>query len=108
MPSLRWRKALGIFWESLAEDPDTLPGDVGEFQVRHTHRENGCLIVHPADKDDAPFILVTGLLPNYVVHGSILGADAKNLEWWREGDGRPAYFVPQSALTPIASLVPVL
>lgn len=74
--------------------------DVGNYQVRWTHREDGCLIVRPTDADHEYFILVTGTIPNYKVIGWIKGALAKKEIWKRGPNGRPAaYFVPQSALT---------
>lgn len=97
-------KLTGCFWNALADDPASLPGDVGRFQVRYTHRPAGCLIVHRADPDLAPFVLVTGRLPSYTVRGQILGREAKQQRFWREGDGRPAYFVPAEALRPLEAV----
>lgn len=93
-------KAYDLYWERLAYDPATLRGDVATLQVRSTWREDGCLILHEEDRDDATFILVTGCAPTYTVRGWIQGRAGKQRQWWREGDGRPAYFVPQAALSP--------
>lgn len=88
-----------LYWERLADTPSELEGDVGRLQVRSTWRENGRLIIHREDKDDAAFVLVTGRAPTYTIRGWILGAKAKQEHWWNEGDGRPAFFVPQGALS---------
>jgi len=100
-------KLLSIDWPS--------PGfrfDVGEYQVRSTERENGCLILHrehfpdgtPYDRDDDLFILVVGKAPTFDVIGFIRGKDGKRKEFWKRLIRRPAFFVPQEALTPIELL----
>jgi hypothetical protein len=76
--------------------------DVGRLQVRTRSRHDYELIIHPSDRDDRAFVLVTGLAPNFVLRGWIWGREAKREEWWRDPAGdRPAYFVPQSALRPM-------
>lgn len=92
-------KAYNLYWEPVARRPENLAGDVGNLQVRSTWRENGRLILHDRDPDDAVFVLVTGKIPSFDVRGWILGRDGKAKEHWDEGDGRPAYFVPQNVLT---------
>jgi hypothetical protein len=91
-------KAYNLYWERLARNPAALRGDVAELQVRSTWREDGSLILHHEDPDDAIFILVTGRAPTFDIRGWIRGSDGKEERWWRTGDGRPAFFVPQSAL----------
>lgn len=76
-------------------------GDVGVIQVRHTLRRDGCLIVHPDDRDEAPFVLVVGSMPYQQIIGGIFGSRAKAKEWWRDDVRNPAYFVPQEALSPL-------
>lgn len=98
---LAFATAHGLPWIDVADDFSTLPGDVGPFQVRTTARMNGSLIVHERDPDDAPFVLVTGRVPRFVLRGWLYGREAKDSRWWRTDTGRPAYFVPQSALRPI-------
>jgi hypothetical protein len=90
-------KWLGRYWNALASDPTTLEGDVGRYQVRHTKRTDGCLILHEKDNNDAVFILVVGQYPTYEVRGWISGREGKQIKHWRAVE-RPAYFVPQSAL----------
>lgn len=102
-------KLVGAYWNACVRNPDELPGDVGNYEVRTPSRPNSRLIVHPQDPDDRPFVLVTGTMPNYTIHGYILGSDAKQQQWWEDPvGGRPAYFVPQSALLPMSQepLVP--
>lgn len=100
-------KYLNREWLSSGEVPDDPKnGDVeGGIQVRHTDRENGCLIVHPEDRDDQWFVLVTGKDSKLKIAGGKLGSDAKQAKFWRtEGVRYPAYFVPQHALENIDHL----
>lgn len=94
-------KLLGRYYVDTA-DPD-YDGDVGaRLQVRHTTRSTGRLIVHPTDPDDHFYVLVTGELPAYDIHGGMYARDCKREEWWTDpGTGRPAFFVPQDALRPL-------
>lgn len=91
-------KAYNLYWERLARDPAALLGDVSALQVRSTRRDEGCLILHAEDDDRAVFVLVTGSAPTLTIQGWTRGAEGKQEKWWKRGDGRPAYFVPQSAL----------
>jgi len=93
-------KALDVFWQGYSRSPRKLPGDVGQWQVRSTWRENGRLIVHDEDNDATVFVLVVGTAPSYRIAGWIRAIDAKKKEFWDSGDGRNAYFVPQSSLNP--------
>jgi hypothetical protein len=104
---LAFAKATGLYWSgnlgNLAAD------DVGPFQVRTRSRHEFDLILHDTDPDDRAFVLMTGLLPNYVVRGWIFARDGKLREYWKDpAKGRPAYFVPQAALRPIAELQALL
>lgn len=91
-------KWLGRYWHSIVDEPGTLEGDVGKYQVRHTKHTNGCLIVYSKDSSDAVFVLVVGAYPDYKVAGWIMGKDAKNKKYWQDNRSTPAYFVPQDAL----------
>jgi hypothetical protein len=95
-----WNGALG----------DYTAGDVGTWQVRYSVRPDARLILHPSDKDDAPFFLVTGVPPVVTLRGWIMGRDGKQQEYWTEpgGNGRPAYFVPQSKLKPMPDRAAIL
>lgn len=90
-------KYLGEFWGGKGIRGQA---DVGQVDVRSTSRDNGSLILHMADPDDRTFYLLTGINGRYVVRGHILGRDGKDKKYWADpsGKGRPAFFVPQSAL----------
>ena len=90
-------KWLGKFWNSVADDPTQLEGDAGCYQVRHTRRLDGSLILHDTDKSDAVFVLVVGQYPNYQICGWLEGRAGKQQQYWRNCE-RSAYFVPQDAL----------
>lgn len=80
-------------------------GDVGLLQVRTRSRHDYELIVRDKDRHEDAFILVTGTVPRFRVHGWINGRDAKREEWKREHGGRPAaFFVPQDKLSPLSTL----
>jgi hypothetical protein len=80
--------------------------DVGPIQVRSTTRRDGRLIIHLTDPDPAAYVLAIGLsLTVWILAGWITGTEAKQDHWWTDPNtGRPAYFIPQSALHPIAGL----
>lgn len=90
-------KLLGTFWSGAHSFRGV---DVGKWQVRTTPHDNGSLILHDSDADEDRFVLMTGGNGEYVVRGWILAAAGKRKHWWRDptGKGRPAFFVPQSAL----------
>lgn len=100
-------KALGVYWNGSVNNfggPDLFHPIKGNIQVRLAG-SHGQLIVRPGDSPSDIWVLVTGKSPNYVVHGWILGKDAKRPEWLKDYGGRPpAYFVPPTALNPIESL----
>lgn len=91
-------KHLDLFWGGNFENLDA--DDVGRYQVRTSDRHNNRLIIHPSDPDDRAFVLVTGVAPEYRIHGWIRAGDAKRDEWWADPSrkNRPAYFVPQDSL----------
>ena len=95
-------KATNTYWSGALGDYDA--DDVGKLQIRTTHHTEGCLILHPDDADDRPFILVIGSLPSFRLAGWIMGRDGKAAKWWRDGIARPAYFVPQADLRPMGEL----
>lgn len=94
-------KAFKMYWTPTINTFSAM--DVGNYQVRKTAYPDGHLIIRPSDDDQHQFVLTTGQAPDIIVHGWILGRDAKKHdEWVRRDDNRPpAWFVPQSALTPI-------
>jgi hypothetical protein len=74
--------------------------DVSGLEVRSTKHKNGCLILHPKDKDEAIFILVLAYdRPNFTLVGWNYGREGKLKEYWRDvGYGRPCYYLPQDDL----------
>lgn len=97
-------KALGLFWNG--DIGDLGAPDVDGLEVRTSSRLDGDLIMHPRDKDNAYYILVTGVNGRYQIHGYIEGRYGKNEKYWSDpAGGRPAFFVPQSVLNPIEFLV---
>jgi hypothetical protein len=91
---------LDRYW---SDDPrPDYDGDIGEgIQVRHTHRANGRLILHPEDRDDHVFYLARGTAPAFEIVGFISGERGKSQEFWADpGTGRPAYFIPDEHLIP--------
>jgi len=96
---------LGIHWEGAGEIGGT---DVGkDEEVRVTPISNGHLILHPSDKDDKRFWLLTGKNGVYQVRGYLYGRDGKKPEFWKtihekDDDGvirdRSCYWIPQSFL----------
>lgn len=96
-------KALGIYWSGAIGDLKA--GDVDNIQVRTTAHKNGHLIMHPEDDDGAIFLLVLGANGQYNIAGWILGLFGKNQKFWQDkGNGRPAFFIPQTDLVEIAKL----
>ena len=74
--------------------------DVSGLEVRSTKHKNGCLILHPKDKDEAPFVLVLAYDdPVFVLVGWNFGYTGKKDKYWRDvGYGRPCYYLPQNEL----------
>jgi hypothetical protein len=95
-------KLLGRYYVPALHVQTDGEGDVAQYQVRSTSHENGCLLVKTGDADEDVFILVTGRAPTLNVRGWMKAGDGKRAEWWREVRGRTAFFVPQSALRPLA------
>ena len=97
-------KGLGIYWDGSVNT--FKKPDVGNYQVRHTQKADGKLIVRPKDSDKETYILVTGTSPTFNIVGWIQGADAKQDEHIFKGyNGMPdAWFVAQSKLNDIKLL----
>lgn len=73
--------------------------DVGDLEVRTTEHKDGCLIMHPKDKNKAKFVLAIGVRGKYEMVGWIFGHEGKKQEFVRDPNDRvAAYFVPQKAL----------
>lgn len=76
--------------------------DVGPLEVRTRKRHSFDLIVKRDDEIHSLFVLVTGEGLTFRIHGWILGAQAKQEQWWSDKAQikEPAYFVPRDALLP--------
>ena len=93
--NLYWDGNLGFFSKA----------DVGSLEVRTASNHRYNLILHPADKDDSKFILLTGVNGSYQIHGWIYGREGKKEEFWRDPlGGRPAFFVGKEHLHPIETI----
>ena len=89
-------KHLGLYWSGKGK---LRAADVGDVDVRTRSKPHYELILHDDDPDDRIFWLLTGVYGRYEVRGWIQGRDGKRPEYWSDpAGGRPAYFVPQSAL----------
>lgn len=75
----------------------------GKYEVRGTKYRNGCLLLHPEDKE-APYILVTGEGKDFNIVGWIMGSEGKKDKYWRTDVRYPCYFVPQDALKDLSLL----
>lgn len=94
--------ALNIPWThavKIVADPSILEGDIAPgVEVRHTITHSNSLILHPEDKDDYSYLLVTGRMPIYMVRGWLKARDGKKQQYWRTDVREPAFFVPQRDL----------
>jgi hypothetical protein len=96
-------KVLNMYWDGAFDTYSR--GDVGALQIRTRTKHDWDLIVRSKDSDDDRFVLVTGTMPTFHVHGWILGKAAKDERWLRtHGNRPPAYFVPQSELLSLDTL----
>jgi hypothetical protein len=70
-------------------------------EVRHTYRDDGCLIVRDNDDPGRYYVLVTGNPPTLTIHGWIPGDRARAVGEVRNPHGyRSSWFVRQHLLTP--------
>ena len=107
-------KYLGWYWSGALGDLEA--GDVAsailnkEVEVRTTHHDNGRLIIHEGDSDDAAFVLMIGRLGTYRLMGWMWGYEAKKERYWEDpsGNGRPAFFVDAEHLIGMRDLLVAL
>lgn len=96
-------KTFNRYWHGFVEEPKTLPGDVGTYQVRHTIHQGGHLILYEKDQANMAVILVVGTAPTYEIRGWYRKGEESE-DWWRIMRGHRACWVPQSKLRPLAEL----
>jgi hypothetical protein len=95
--NLHWRSRIGF----------VRAVDVGGcIEVKSARRDNDRLLLHHDNPDDLPFVLgIVKSLPHVDLRGWILARDGKvDAHWDDPVGGRPAFFVPQSALRPMPEL----
>lgn len=102
-------KALGVFWDGSVNTYRTRPDIPPNIQVRtrplDDERTQYDLIVRSSDKTTDNFVLVAGQRNVFIVRGWIGGEEARRDEWSRNYGGHErAWFVPRTALRPIAEL----
>ena len=100
--------ATGRSWPGSVGTYKTEP-DVLGFEVRTRSCHDWDLNVRTNDADDAIFVLVTGKVPHFVVHGWLRAGDGKRPEFWTDHGqrGAPAWFIPKALLQPLETLPPV-
>jgi hypothetical protein len=97
-------RALDRFWSGSVntfQAPD-LPGP-HHIQVKYTHYGTGELILHPRCPDSDLYVLVTGKVPRFIVHGYMKGSEVRELGQDKAGNG--SYWVRQDQLHDIAHLI---
>lgn len=94
--------ALNVFWSpsvNTFHGTSDLPGNI---EVRSTTERGYSLIVRDNDPPNRIYVLVVGEPPTLTVVGWMTGTDARQDRFLRDPHShRPAWFVPQSELTPI-------
>lgn len=81
-------------------------GDVDDFQVRTTTYDSGHLVLNNNDSDDKKYILVCVNSGVGKIRGWVYAREGKQAKYWKDKSGRgPAYYVPQSDLRPISTLL---
>lgn len=81
---------------------DDLPG----IDVKTRSKSRYDLVVQKHENPSKKFVLVTIENRQTLLHGWCYGHEAMNERYWADpARGRPAYFVPQSALHPMEALL---
>jgi hypothetical protein len=81
---------------------EDLPGGI---DVKTRSKSCYDLIVQKHENPSKKFVLVTIENQQTLLHGWCYGSEAMDAKYWADpARGRPAYFVPQSALRPMESL----
>jgi hypothetical protein len=93
--------------DCLYQDTEAKRGscDLPGIDVKTRSRHSYDLIVQKNESPEKKFVLVTIQDKKTVIHGWIRGKDAMKKEYWSDpAGGRPAYFVPKTALMPMSAL----
>jgi len=87
-------------WRATVDAKKTAPDIQPDWQVRTRAKHSYDLLVRADDLDDHRFIHVTGIGPDFRIHGWMFGRDAKQEQWLtdRGGRGAPCYWVPTENL----------
>jgi hypothetical protein len=98
---------LGVPWRGAGCYATRLDGDLAyNIEVRGRKRSHDPLLMRREDKDDRPYVLVTGIERIYELRGWVYGHEGKDERyWWADAPYRPCFKVPQSDLRPIESLL---
>lgn len=104
-----WSKLTNQYWSAFDRQFLSLPGDVGQVQIRSTRLANGGLTLHPKDRDEQVFVLALIDLFSKPVTvkfvGWIRGLDGKAERFWDKTKmKRPCFLVPQSELRSMEEL----
>ena len=93
------------FWDLGKNSLKSIPGDVGELQIRSVLSSRPHeLRLHERDRDDQIFVLVVRSEPKYELAGWLYAKEGKQAKYWRHWrNGTYAYFVPLKDLKPIES-----
>lgn len=98
-------KYLNKYWCGAIGDYNA--GDVGNYQVRSTmYKKDTRLILHPEDEGEAWVLALVNADCSCDLLGWTDAKSGKNKDYWCDygKTGRPAFFVPQSALQPMETL----
>jgi hypothetical protein len=97
-------KFLNVYWNpAIDTNLNDLPGDVGMYQVRSTGWPNGCLLMHPSDNDQAPFILAVVEGNTVTLKGWLYGYEGKAVGEIKDPKTN-TYWVSQDNLHPMDRL----
>jgi hypothetical protein len=98
-------KYCNLFWDGAVNNFSAR--DVGGLvDVRSRTKSHYQLILHPADPDNVPFVLVFGAPPIFELSGWLFARDGKIDKFWSDpAGGRPAFFVPKDVLRPMPELL---
>lgn len=95
-------KFLNVYWNPAVDiNFQELIGDVQNYQVRATTWPQGCLLLHPKDKDEAPFILAVIESNIVTLKGWLYGYEGKAIGEIKEFG---TYWVSQNKLHPMDRL----